>query len=114
MVKNIDEISSFAFGEFLPGVEIVRRALRMPCSTIAKNAGKDGSVIVEKILMSPFEIGYDAQRDEFVDMVKAGIIDPTKVGMRRDYSCQLWCPFSLGCSNSLTRCCWCRFVIDNS
>ncbi len=51
----------------------------MPCATIAKNAGKDGSVIVEKVLMSPFEIGYDAQRDVFVDMVKAGIIDPTKV-----------------------------------
>ncbi len=61
------------------GVEIVQKALRMPCATIAKNAGKDGSVIVEKVLMSPFEIGYDAQRDEFVDMVKAGIIDPTKV-----------------------------------
>ena len=64
---------------FFSGIEIVRKALRMPCATIAKNAGKDGSVIVEKVLMSPFEIGYDAQRDEFVDMVKAGIIDPTKV-----------------------------------
>jgi len=51
----------------------------MPCSTIAKNAGKDGSVVVEKVLMSPFEIGYDAQKDQFVDMVKSGIIDPTKV-----------------------------------
>jgi len=61
------------------GMEIVRKALRMPCATIAKNAGKDGSIVVEKILMSPFEIGYDAQRDEFVDMVKSGIIDPTKV-----------------------------------
>jgi len=61
------------------GMEIVRKALRMPCATIAKNAGKDGSIIVEKVLNSPFEIGYDAQRDEFVDMVKAGIIDPTKV-----------------------------------
>ncbi|CAF0913357.1 unnamed protein product [Adineta ricciae] len=61
------------------GIDIVRKALRMPCATIAKNAGKDGSVIVEKVLMSPFEIGYDAQRDEFVDMVKTGIIDPTKV-----------------------------------
>lgn len=57
----------------------MRKALRMPCATISKNAGKDGSVIVERVLMSPFEIGYDAQRDEFVDMVKAGIIDPTKV-----------------------------------
>jgi chaperonin GroEL len=64
---------------FSLGVEIVRQALRMPCATIAKNAGKDGSVIVEKVLMSPFETGYDAQNDEFVDMVKAGIIDPTKV-----------------------------------
>ncbi|CAF2139380.1 unnamed protein product [Rotaria magnacalcarata] len=61
------------------GIEIVRKALRMPCATIAKNAGKDGSVIVEKVLSLPFEIGYDAQRDEFVDMIKAGIIDPTKV-----------------------------------
>jgi chaperonin GroEL len=61
------------------GIEIIRKSLRMPCATIAKNAGKDGSIIVEKVLMSPFEIGYDAQRDEFVDMVKAGIIDPTKV-----------------------------------
>lgn len=51
----------------------------MPCSTIAKNAGKDGSIIVEKVLNSSFEIGYDARRDEFVDMIKAGIIDPTKV-----------------------------------
>ncbi len=70
----------FLTSRFFLGIEIVRRALRMPCATIAKNAGKDGSVIVEKILMSPFEMGYDAQRDEFVDMVKAGIIDPTKVG----------------------------------
>jgi len=61
------------------GVEIIRKALRMPAYTIAKNAGKDGSVIVEKILMSPPEIGYDAMKDEFVDMVKHGIIDPTKV-----------------------------------
>jgi chaperonin GroEL len=61
------------------GIEIIRKSLRMPCATIAKNAGKDGSIIVEKVLMSPFEIGYDAQRDEFVDMIKAGIIDPTKV-----------------------------------
>lgn len=57
----------------------------MPCATIAKNAGKDGSVIVEKVLMSPFEIGYDAAKDEFVDMVKAGIIDPTKVGNRPQF-----------------------------
>ena len=66
------------------GVEIVRKALRMPCSTISKNAGKEGSVIVERVLASPFEIGYDAHRDEFVDMIKSGIIDPTKVMSRID------------------------------
>jgi chaperonin GroEL (HSP60 family) len=81
LVKKFNEIHFliFEYIKLISGVEIVRKALRMPCSTIAKNAGKDGSVIVEKVLMSPFEIGYDAQRDEFVDMVKAGIIDPTKV-----------------------------------
>ena len=81
LVKKSNRIHSsiFQYMKLILGVEIVRKALRMPCATIAKNGGKDGSVIVEKVLMSPFEIGYDAQRDQFVDMVKAGIIDPTKV-----------------------------------
>ena len=61
------------------GVEIVRKALRMPAFTIAKNAGKEGALIVDKILNSSLEVGYDAQNDKFVDLVKAGIIDPTKV-----------------------------------
>ena len=62
------------------GVDIVRRALETPVRTIANNAGVDGSVIVGKLKESkaPSE-GYDAQADEFVDMFKAGIIDPTKV-----------------------------------
>lgn len=78
----------------------------MPCSTIAKNAGKDGSVIVEKVLMSPFEIGYDAQRDEFVDMVKAGIIDPTKVRKVHDVASDAMsnhCIIRLGRSNVIAR-----------
>tara|TARA_B100001027_G_scaffold124799_1_gene86154 strand:+ start:317 stop:1966 length:1650 start_codon:yes stop_codon:yes gene_type:complete len=62
------------------GVDIVRRALETPIKTIANNAGVDGSVIVGKIKegKSASE-GYDAQTDNFVDMFKAGIIDPTKV-----------------------------------
>ena len=62
------------------GVDIVRRALETPIRTIANNAGVDGSVIVGKIKegKSTSE-GYDAQTDKFVDMFKAGIIDPTKV-----------------------------------
>ena len=60
-------------------MDIVRRALRIPCQTIAKNAGMEGSLVVEKVLGSSPEIGYDAMNDEYVDMVKTGIIDPTKV-----------------------------------
>lgn len=61
------------------GIDIVRKALRMPAFTIAENAGKEGALIVDKILHSAFEVGYDARNDKFLDLVKAGIIDPTKV-----------------------------------
>lgn len=47
--------------------------------TIAKNAGVEGSLVVEKILQASPEIGYDAMQGEFVNMVEKGIIDPTKV-----------------------------------
>lgn len=47
--------------------------------TIAKNAGVDGSMVVEKILQSDADIGYDALLGEYVNMVEKGIIDPTKV-----------------------------------
>lgn len=61
------------------GVDIIRKALRMPAFTIAENAGKNGSVIVEKILALKGDSGYDALNDTFVNMVDCGIIDPTKV-----------------------------------
>jgi len=62
------------------GVEIVRKALQAPARQIATNAGEDGSVIVGKILEnSTYAFGFDAQGGEYVDMVKKGIIDPTKV-----------------------------------
>ena len=62
------------------GVEIVRKALQSPARQIATNAGEDGSVIVGKILEnSNYGFGFDAQTGEYVDMVKKGIIDPTKV-----------------------------------
>jgi chaperonin GroEL len=62
------------------GVEIVRKALQAPARQIAHNAGEDGSVIVGKILEnSSYGFGFDAQNAEYVDMVKKGIIDPTKV-----------------------------------
>src|SRR3954462_10393385 len=62
------------------GVEIVRKAIQAPARQIATNAGEDGSVIVGKITEnSNYSHGFDAQNGEYVDMVKKGIIDPTKV-----------------------------------
>lgn len=60
-------------------MEIIRRALRVPAMTIIKNAGVEASLVVEKILQGPPEIGYDAMLGEYVNMVEKGIIDPTKV-----------------------------------
>lgn len=61
------------------GIDIVKRALRMPALQIAQNAGVDGASVVAKIEVSPAEVGYDALNDEYVNMVEKGIIDPTKV-----------------------------------
>jgi chaperonin GroEL len=62
------------------GIEIVRRALRSPVRQIAENAGVDGSIVIGKLTdQKNGTFGFDAQRGEYVDMVKAGIIDPTKV-----------------------------------
>ena len=63
------------------GVDIVRRALQQPVRQIAENAGVDGSVVVGKLLeeQERSNYGFDAQNGEYIDMVKAGIIDPTKV-----------------------------------
>ncbi len=61
------------------GVQIVRKALEAPIRTIAENAGIDGSVVFHKVFESKGDTGYDARRDKYVDMKKAGIIDPAKV-----------------------------------
>ena len=62
------------------GIDIVRKALQAPIRQISANAGHDGSVIAGKLLDSKdTNFGFDAQSGEFVDLVKAGIIDPTKV-----------------------------------
>lgn len=62
------------------GVEIVKRALEEPIRQIVNNAGIEGSVVVEKVKHSKeVNYGFDADKEEYVDMIKAGIIDPTKV-----------------------------------
>ena len=68
-----------ATGDEATGVNIVRRALEEPLRQIALNAGAEGSVVVEKVKSLPKGEGYDAAKGEYVDMVKSGIIDPTKV-----------------------------------
>ncbi|MFH1315249.1 MAG: chaperonin GroEL [Candidatus Uhrbacteria bacterium] len=76
--KVLHNIGTDDPGEVI-GLQIVRRALEEPIRMIAENAGKDGSVIVEKVKNSEGANGYNAANDKFEDMIVAGIIDPTKV-----------------------------------
>ncbi len=66
-------------GDEATGVRIVRKAILEPVRWIANNAGQDGSVIVDKVKNTPAGTGYNAETDEFGDMVEMGIIDPTMV-----------------------------------
>jgi len=66
-------------GDEATGVDIVKKAVVEPLRWIAANAGQDGSVVIDTVKKSPPGIGYDAEANEFGDMVKKGIIDPTKV-----------------------------------
>lgn len=64
------------------GIDIIKKALRTPCLTIASNAGIDGAVVVSKVESLDTEYGYDALNNEYVNMIDKGIIDPTKVVRR--------------------------------
>ncbi|MDJ0893568.1 MAG: chaperonin GroEL [Alphaproteobacteria bacterium] len=78
-IKSLDKVK-FDNEDQKVGVNIVRKALQTPARQIAENAGEDGSIIVGKLMESKdAEFGYDAQHHEFTNLVKAGIIDPTKV-----------------------------------
>ncbi|MBI2874271.1 MAG: chaperonin GroEL [Firmicutes bacterium] len=66
-------------GDEQVGVNIVRRALQEPLRTIAHNAGLEGSVVVNRVMSETNGIGFNAVNEEYVDMMKAGIIDPAKV-----------------------------------
>ncbi|NEZ46800.1 chaperonin GroEL [Clostridium niameyense] len=61
------------------GVDIIKKSLEEPLRQIANNAGVEGSVIIEKIKASELGVGYDALNNKYVDMLKVGIVDPTKV-----------------------------------
>ena len=68
--ENIDETT---------GIQIINKAVEAPLRTIVENAGGEGSVVLNKILEGKKDFGYDAKSDDYVDMLKAGIIDPKKV-----------------------------------
>lgn len=71
----VDQLS----GDEATGADIVRRALEMPLRQIAENAGLEGSVIVEHIHEKELGVGYNAASGQWVDMIKDGVVDPTKV-----------------------------------
>ncbi|ONK79578.1 uncharacterized protein A4U43_C01F7800 [Asparagus officinalis] len=77
--KELDKLHTANFDQKI-GVQIIQDALKTPVHTIASNAGVEGAVIVGKLLEQDNpDLGYDAAKGEYVDMVKAGIIDPLKV-----------------------------------
>jgi chaperonin GroEL len=61
------------------GAAIVRRAIEQPLRTLADNAGKEGALIVQEVKKRKGNEGYNVATDEYVDLVKAGVVDPTKV-----------------------------------
>jgi chaperonin GroEL len=75
--KSLDNLK--LSGDEATGAQLVRRALEEPLRQIVNNAGWEGSVVVEKVKGLPKGQGFDANKGEYTDMVKAGIIDPTKV-----------------------------------
>ncbi|XP_047948766.1 chaperonin CPN60-like 1, mitochondrial [Salvia hispanica] len=77
--KELEKLPTANFDQKI-GVQIIQNALKTPVFTIAANAGVEGAVVVGKLLESENpDLGYDAAKAEYVDMVKAGIIDPLKV-----------------------------------
>ncbi|MCH8880879.1 MAG: chaperonin GroEL, partial [Planctomycetes bacterium] len=76
---NVEAVRSKAKGDEKTGIDIVLRALEAPTRQICENTGVDGAVIIEEIGEKGGMWGYDARKHEFVDMMKAGIIDPAKV-----------------------------------
>lgn len=80
LVNVIGEVAALEEeGDVQTGINIVKRALEEPVRQIAENAGLEGSVIVEKLKEQKPGVGFNAATNEWVDMVEAGIVDPTKV-----------------------------------
>lgn len=78
-IKALEAIVDDFEGDEKTGVKIILRALQEPVRQIAENAGLEGSVVVENVMNEKPGIGFDALNNKYVDMIKSGIVDPTKV-----------------------------------
>jgi chaperonin GroEL len=81
-IPVVEELAEKLKGDERSGAEIIARALAKPARTIAENCGKDGAVVADEVLTRGDKnpnLGYDANTDDYVDMFKAGIVDPTRV-----------------------------------
>ena len=77
--KDVTKLADSLEGDEKTGASIVLKALEAPLFHIAANAGLEGSVIINKVRESAAGMGFDVLKEEYVDMVKAGILDPAKV-----------------------------------
>jgi len=77
--EAVEKARSQAKGDEKIGVDIILHALEAPIRQIAENGGIDGAVVADEVVGKPLNMGYDANKGEYVDMFKAGIIDPVKV-----------------------------------
>ncbi|PQO42194.1 chaperonin GroEL [Blastopirellula marina] len=78
-IEAVEKARSSARGDEKIGVDIILKALPAPMRQIADNCGIDGNVVVDEVLQKSTNYGYDAYKGDYVDMVKAGVIDPAKV-----------------------------------
>ena len=79
VIPEVAKLLDNTIGDARTGVNIILRALEEPVRQIASNAGLEGSIVVEKVKEQATGIGFNALTEEYVDMIKAGIVDPTKV-----------------------------------
>ena len=77
--EAVEKARAHAKGDEKIGIDIVLHSLEAPIRQIAENGGIDGSVVADEVADKPLNVGYDANKGEYVDMLKAGIIDPVKV-----------------------------------
>jgi chaperonin GroEL len=80
LLRTIKAIEALKLeGDEAAGAQIVRRAIEHPIRALCTNAGVDGGVVVKEVLSSKGNVGYNVATDKFEDLVKAGVVDPTKV-----------------------------------